>query len=251
MNKLCRCGSPLMTQEKDEAKVYVWNNTCPNCGLDILKTGYTKIVNLTPHAINFLTDDSIIVFPPSGVVARVEEYSETVGHVNGFPITGNVHSSVQDLPLYKDGVMYIVSSIVLDSATTRTDLLSPTVFLRDASGRIIGAKAFKQNQVEEAPEYLKIKGYTLMDIEKHCTCSEEYCGCSYSSFGKVYVKEGFELPKGLRENWSRYMDPDDAFTIEGAIINLDEAFGKDSVIPCEDIEDAVFEGRVEEVKDYV
>lgn len=77
-----------------------------------------KFVNLTPHAINLNNGDTL---PPSGVVARVSA-AYSVFDADG--VCNQVFGDVQDLPDPQDGVLYIVSALVL-AASDRGDLVAP------------------------------------------------------------------------------------------------------------------------------
>lgn len=96
----------------------------------------SRIVNCTPHVINFgfVEGDNvdIISFDPSGNVARCdveEKFFDTVWleHDGGdfhFPIYKRKFTDVVDLPAPEDGVLYIVSAVVLESSDRR-DLIAP------------------------------------------------------------------------------------------------------------------------------
>ena len=49
-----------------------------------------RLVNLTPHAVNFITEEGTVTIEPSGEVARVSCKTEEIGFINGIPVTGNV-----------------------------------------------------------------------------------------------------------------------------------------------------------------
>ena len=102
-----------------------------------------KLVNLTPHAITFVNDntDPILVVEPSGAVARVSTRTETIGSIAGIPVTQTVFGEVEGLPDPKDGVVYIVSSLVAQRCADREDVFIPNEPIRDDKGRIIGCKS--------------------------------------------------------------------------------------------------------------
>ena len=80
------------------------------------------MLNLTPHAINFQTQDgSVVSFPPSGVVARVSSSSEAFGAVlsEGFsgisiPVVINIQGVVEGVPSLPCEP-FLVSGMVLDA----------------------------------------------------------------------------------------------------------------------------------------
>lgn len=128
-----------------------------------------KLVNLTPHAINFVTADGrpILTVEPSGTVARVaaktvflgEVYAEedeltrihteidcldgTSIHVvvENIHVTGTNYGEVEGLPAPEEGVVYIVSSLVAQRCHNRDDVFIPNESVRDENGRIIGCRS--------------------------------------------------------------------------------------------------------------
>lgn len=101
-----------------------------------------KIINLTPHDINIITESDTITFPASGVVARVSTTRETVREINGMPVNRTVFGQVIGLPEEKEGTFYIVSLATAKAAAGRSDLLITDDTVRDDSGHIIGCRAF-------------------------------------------------------------------------------------------------------------
>ena len=81
-----------------------------------------KFVNLTPHDVT-LTDIGI-TFEPEGL-ARVEEKFVESYHPL---IKKSVLGEVTGLPPKQLGVVYIVSSMVMDAAPERDDLVVPITF---------------------------------------------------------------------------------------------------------------------------
>lgn len=110
-------------------------------------TKIKKLVNLTPHAITLMDDDTnvISVIEPSGDVARVSvrtERTETLAF-NDMEISTSksVYGEVEGLPEAEDGVVYIVSSLVAQRVPEREDVFIPNESVRDDKGRIIGCKS--------------------------------------------------------------------------------------------------------------
>jgi len=110
------------------------------------------LVNLTPHPIVVRTDNGDITFPASGQVARVTCRQELAGYVllDGvqIPIQRTTFGQVEGLPEPQDGVVYIVSGLVMTAlAGTRDDVVqpdtSPAGAIRDADGRIIAVRGFQ------------------------------------------------------------------------------------------------------------
>lgn len=102
-----------------------------------------KIVNLTPHAINFVTEngDAVLTVEPSGTIARVSVKTEIIGEIAGIPVTHSVYSEVVDLPTPAEGTSYIVSSLVAARVPEREDVFIPNESVRDDKGRIVGCKS--------------------------------------------------------------------------------------------------------------
>lgn len=101
----------------------------------------TKMINLTPHTINFVTNGIKIVIEPSGEIARVTCTSKVVDIINEIPVTENEYGEVTGLPDPEEGTIYIVSSIVAQRCKDRTDVFIPSDSIRDEKGRIVGCKA--------------------------------------------------------------------------------------------------------------
>ncbi|PIR21931.1 MAG: hypothetical protein COV44_10595 [Deltaproteobacteria bacterium CG11_big_fil_rev_8_21_14_0_20_45_16] len=90
------------------------------------------VINLTPHAIKFQAEDGTrTVFPPSGEVARVEQYPGETTTVDfagvEVPVQGAPeYGWVEGLPEPKEGVVFIVSGFVLNRAVGRNaDVFGP------------------------------------------------------------------------------------------------------------------------------
>lgn len=99
------------------------------------------IVNLTPHQINIIADDGKVVsIPPSGQVARVAQTREPRGSIDGITVTYSTFGDVEGLPDPQDGVIYVVSGLVLSAVPDRTDVFAPGEAVRDGEGRVIGAR---------------------------------------------------------------------------------------------------------------
>lgn len=131
------------------------------------------IVNLTPHEVKVGKK----VFPPSGVVARVEntkiyeaevegievyrqikgkavnlpgpkkDYCPACDHYGGYcgMCSGDhwLHQWPLDIPYESEDIIYIVSRIVKNSVPDRNDVVVPGGLTRDEKGRITGAQWFE------------------------------------------------------------------------------------------------------------
>ncbi len=100
-----------------------------------------KFINLTPHALNIkLEDGNVLTIEPSGKVARVAAELEKVCVINGIKMTKAHLGEIVDLPDSKQGVIYIVSSIVREAIKNkgRDDIVSPGKLIRNNEGHPIG-----------------------------------------------------------------------------------------------------------------
>ena len=104
-----------------------------------------KIVNLTPHTINFVgQDNAIIATIPSSGVARATQRREIVDTivVDGIslPIARCTYGDVQGLPDPEADTIYIVSAITAQAVPERDDVFIVDDSVRDENGRIIGVR---------------------------------------------------------------------------------------------------------------
>lgn len=128
------------------------------------------LINMTPHDINILDDsnvsydkafrgykvngDPIIreTYNPSGTVLRCSQEEIEAGELNGIKLYkvkfGKVEHTTKDgsvitfnMPV-KDGVYYIVSSIIKNALSDRPDLLVPTRVVRNDKGQPVGCLGF-------------------------------------------------------------------------------------------------------------
>lgn len=107
-----------------------------------------NIINLTPHPIvvrNSQGED--VTFTPSGSIARVSVSTETLEPVAGFRLNRQVFGAVENLPAPQEGVMYIVSALVLGQCAGRTDVVAPDTgrdAIRNEKGHIVSVLGFVQ-----------------------------------------------------------------------------------------------------------
>ena len=113
-----------------------------------------NFINLTPHAIVIRQNDGTdITFPPSGMVARLDEHpSLLMGNIEGIPILSRTNfGEVIGLPQFvTEGVNYIVSSLVA-AQVVRLDVFSPATgpndgAIRNDKGHIVAVVALKATQ---------------------------------------------------------------------------------------------------------
>lgn len=102
-----------------------------------------SIKNLTPHNIVVLIDDDIkYVISPCGAVARCSQRTETIGEINGIPLTRTTYGDVINLPAPQENTIYIVSTLVAQACADRDDLFIPNEIVRDENGKVLGCKSF-------------------------------------------------------------------------------------------------------------
>jgi hypothetical protein len=98
-----------------------------------------RIVNLTPHTVNLITDAGTRVFQSEGV-ARVSSVSTPVGTATGLPLTRVTFGEVVGLPAREFDVLYVVSALVRSACPNRPDLASPGDLVRDDAGNVVGCR---------------------------------------------------------------------------------------------------------------
>lgn len=95
-----------------------------------------KIINLTPHAVQVGAKS----FPPSGNIARCEETWQAETENDGVNFLVVFKYGKTNLPTAGGENLYIVSLPVALAEPNRTDLLISVGQIRDADGKIVGAK---------------------------------------------------------------------------------------------------------------
>ena len=107
-----------------------------------------NIVNLTPHALNFMPqgpDGPVVTIPPSGQVARcvVNRVQVDTVTVNGItvPVNQTRFGEVSNLPDPRPNTIYVVSALVAKAVPDRQDVFIVDDAVRDDQGYIIGARA--------------------------------------------------------------------------------------------------------------
>lgn len=105
------------------------------------------LVNLTPHAINFVLADGFELTLESEGIARAKTETKVIGSIcsDEIPLVKVVYGEPEGLPDPVDGTYYIVSAITAAAAKAaggRTDdLLTTADLVRDEAGRVIGCRA--------------------------------------------------------------------------------------------------------------
>nr|WP_270554615.1 hypothetical protein [Butyricicoccus sp. AF05-36] len=101
------------------------------------------IINLTPHAINFLREDNSVLatVEPSGTIARASQTRDRVSEVNGIPVNQCSYGSVTGLPDPQPETIYLVSALTAQACRDRSDVFIVDDAVRNESGQIIGCRA--------------------------------------------------------------------------------------------------------------
>ena len=135
----------------------------------MMHVNFKKLVNLTPHQINFIlpynievgqdelgtpeyvTEERIHTLKPSGTVARCKVDRQEVDSIIAqevdeewdftIPITKTKFGEVEGLPEPEEGVIYIASQLVAQAVPDREDVFFPDDLVRDENGNIIGCRA--------------------------------------------------------------------------------------------------------------
>ena len=123
----------------------------------------TKIINLTPHAVNISTDKGIAEIPASGWELRLEASTQpshavetTYGEIYisrtrfGSPalVEGKGGAKVEKPDLYQDKTLFIVSQIALNGLANNPFLVNKGQFVvpaevqRDETGKITHCESF-------------------------------------------------------------------------------------------------------------
>jgi len=114
-----------------------------------------ELVNLTPHAVSVCDADGNVVLSiaPTGVVARAKQVDKSAGEVEfggiTIPVITTEFGAPEDLPEPTEGVGLIVSVLTVSAARfvgrPTSDLYTVGQTVRDAEGKIIGARALVRN----------------------------------------------------------------------------------------------------------
>jgi len=110
-----------------------------------------KVINLTPHNVNvWFGEDHTMSFPRSDNPARIAVTAEPIisipTQLGDIPVVRNVYGDIHNLPAPEDGVVYLVSIVVLTQCAGRCDVFAPDTspdgVIRDSEGKIVAVKRF-------------------------------------------------------------------------------------------------------------
>lgn len=101
-----------------------------------------KVINLTDHDVNICDRFGYIIktYKPSGTVARYDFDWVDCGTIDGVPIVRKNSYGIVGLPERQEDTIYIVSNLIRDIVSYRSDLYSPAEMVR-CDGRIVGCRA--------------------------------------------------------------------------------------------------------------
>jgi hypothetical protein len=111
----------------------------------ILKGVLMILKNYTPHEVSIFSSlgEKIETLPTLGI-ARVLETTTTGIPVNGIPVVSKKYSEVTGLPEPEDGVIFVVSQMVLSAMKDRRDIMCPDTgsesSVRDSEGKLLGVR---------------------------------------------------------------------------------------------------------------
>ncbi|MDG1314032.1 MAG: hypothetical protein P8P29_00730 [Flavobacteriaceae bacterium] len=106
---------------------------------------FKTIKNLTPHTVNLLDQggQEIMVITSQGESPRLQSTMTDAGDVAGYPLVRQEFGETTGLPEAEEGVLILVSRLVLAANPERKDLGVPVQFVRDTEGRILGCQAIE------------------------------------------------------------------------------------------------------------
>lgn len=99
-----------------------------------------RLLNFTPHRELVYSPQGAdaLVLPQAGVVRLVEHICAGGELPNGLPLTVIDYGEPAGLPDPVDGVVYVVSQLVVLACPHRKDLVFPAGLVRDDHGEITG-----------------------------------------------------------------------------------------------------------------
>jgi hypothetical protein len=114
------------------------------------------VLNLTPHPIRLVGDDSVVQLATSGPPARVvllPDRPDGQVRIDGLvvPLKRTAASAeVTGLPGARPGVLLIVARPVAETLPHRDDLVYPHDTVRDATGAVVGCRSLARVDTSRA-----------------------------------------------------------------------------------------------------
>ena len=112
------------------------------------------MINLTPHSIVLRTNEGDIIYPPSGIVARVSALPSEASVVEGIPVPvqpAPVWGEVEGLPEPQEGTLFLVSGLVLSRCVGRRDVFAPATGPKDGVIRCHEGRVAAVTRLNAAP----------------------------------------------------------------------------------------------------
>jgi len=121
----------------------------------LMNSDHLTVENWTPHAIvvshnlvNYYGEWETYetTYEPSGSTARLEKESKMVGDIGMFPVSKEVIVG-HNLPEPREGVLLLVSAMILSAFPERSDLIAPDTnhATRNEKGHIVSVPGFVCN----------------------------------------------------------------------------------------------------------
>ena len=102
------------------------------------------IKNMTPFDITIIKRDGKINLISRGTINMNIEILKD-GYIEDIPLSKTVLGKIENLPKYKEGTYYIVSSLLCGACPNRSDFLIPNEVVKDRNGNIIGCRSLSIN----------------------------------------------------------------------------------------------------------
>lgn len=116
------------------------NVTINNINYIAITDGIDTLINLCPHAVNFVLNGEDIQVPASGQLARCRAITVRTGDLfMGIPVSRTEYGAVEGLPDVMSHVGYVVSGLVKGRVPERMDVFAPSETIRNDAGQVAGA----------------------------------------------------------------------------------------------------------------
>jgi hypothetical protein len=103
-----------------------------------------NLVNLTPHEVVIEVGAQVLVLGVSGVVARIKDDTIPDGSIStdlgDIEVVRSRQGEVIDLPPPTSGVIYVVSRLVAERCSDRSDLVYPAGTRRSEAGQVVACR---------------------------------------------------------------------------------------------------------------
>lgn len=100
-----------------------------------------KLINLTPHNVVLVTEETTITIEPSGIVPRLKEIQEEIGEINRIPVMKKSFGEIDNMPNEEENTVYIISALAASALKHRDDVYVPNDIVRDKNGNIVGCRS--------------------------------------------------------------------------------------------------------------